>query len=441
MEAEINMDLTIEMQWEHLSEGSAEERACFGVLCFRHNGIAMTEGIDGFVGCSRPGPLVSGYPLAEWLAWNWWRLTVEPRQEHLTGDWAFAHRLSTTGEGYLWPNIAIFSDRERTTLIARPTRPQGFAAFRFTADHVLVLPSRVFEAAVDRFISQIQGRLRESAIPETNFDHVWAEICAERADPNLAARRRIEALRGVDPDEGDSEQIEKLLADAGSLGSEAVQELAANPVSGQRLPTADELADLARSQGSEINPGDRVRIDIADLPPCELVPAWQRGYQAANALRKKQRLGHKPLTNRQLAELCGTSEKLLKLKPSTEQTVFSFSLRIEDDATDRVVLRSKWDTSRRFNLARLLGDQLASGFREPLLPATDSFTYRQKLQRAFAAELLCPFEALEEMLGGDYSPEARDNAAHHFKVSERTVTTLLVNHKRLDRDFLEDEAA
>lgn len=101
------------------------------------------------------------------------------------------------------------------------------------------------------------------------------------------------------------------------------------------------------------------------------------------------------------------------------------------------MLRSKWETGRRFELARLLGDRHTNGLKERLLPATRAYTYRQKLQRAFAAELLCPFSALEEKLAGDYSAEARADAAHHFAVSERTVTTLLVNHRRLDPDYLD----
>ena len=104
--------------------------------------------------------------------------------------------------------------------------------------------------------------------------------------------------------------------------------------------------------------------------------------------------------------------------------------------TGRVVLRPKWETGRRFELARLLGDRLAGNADGRLFPATLAYTYRQKLQRAFAAELLCPFEALEDMLRGDYSAESIEDAAEYFIVSERAVRTLLVNHGRLDRDEL-----
>ena len=63
------------------------------------------------------------------------------------------------------------------------------------------------------------------------------------------------------------------------------------------------------------------------------------------------------------------------------------------------------------------------------------------MQRAFAAEFLSPFQAVEEFLAGDYSTETQDDAARHFNVSERTIRTLLVNHGRIERDELDGETA
>jgi len=62
---------------------------------------------------------------------------------------------------------------------------------------------------------------------------------------------------------------------------------------------------------------------------------------------------------------------------------------IDENATKgAVVLRSKYETGRRFNLARLIGDRVAASPAGRLMPATRTFTYRQKLQRAFAGEFL-----------------------------------------------------
>jgi hypothetical protein len=55
-------------------------------------------------------------------------------------------------------------------------------------------------------------------------------------------------------------------------------------------------------------------------------------------------------------------------------------------------------TTRSQALARLVAEHLRAGLEERLLPATDAKTARQKFQRAFAQEFLCPFEELTQYL-------------------------------------------
>ena len=104
-----------------------------------------------------------------------------------------------------------------------------------------------------------------------------------------------------------------------------------------------------------------------------------------------------------------------------------------------MVLRAKHSTGRRFELARLIGDRGAAPAGGALHPATRAYTYRQKMQRSFAAELLGPFAAVEEFLQGDLSPDAQDEAAAHFHVSPLAIRSQLVNHHRLEREDLGEE--
>ena len=64
--------LTITAEWEQLDEGPPEERACFGAIGIQWDGKWLSEGSDGFVNRVRRAPMLSGYHLAEWMAWNWW---------------------------------------------------------------------------------------------------------------------------------------------------------------------------------------------------------------------------------------------------------------------------------------------------------------------------------------------------------------------------------
>src|SRR6266849_10117859 len=127
MDETMPSELSITADPERLDEGPPEERACFAAIGIRYAHLWLTEGYDGFVKKVRSAPLLSGYHLAEWMAWNWWRLRWEPRSN--APDWNFAHRLTTIGEGYVWPNITIFSDGKRVALIARPTRERPSTPF------------------------------------------------------------------------------------------------------------------------------------------------------------------------------------------------------------------------------------------------------------------------------------------------------------------------
>ena len=139
--------------WEALDEGSDEERSCFAALGINAHGHWLTEGHDALANRLRQAPLLSAYHLAEWLTWNWWRLRWEPRAS--SDDWVFAHKTSNIGGGYIWPNIIIFSDGERTALIAKATQERPETPFRYISNFAAVIPSIEFENGVDNFILQV----------------------------------------------------------------------------------------------------------------------------------------------------------------------------------------------------------------------------------------------------------------------------------------------
>jgi hypothetical protein len=428
-------ELSIVVSPERLDEGTTEERACFGSVSIRYGNIYLAEGQDGFVNKLRSAPLLSAYHLAEWMAWNWWRLRWEPGSN--ARDWQFAHRLTTVGEGYVWPNITVFSDGERVAFVARPTRERGSTLFRYLSDAAVVVGVREFEYVTDQFIEQVRGLLRTAEIKESNLDRIWSDVREERQDPNVAKRRKIEALLGYDPGQAAESEIEQLVSDADSLGVVGMSEVAADYPQGGKLLTAKLLREAAISSGFDTEPQDAVHF-AADvhLPNIGEVPAWQLGAEAAKALRHQENLGSEPIGNEMLAELAGVDRKILSAK--TSWPAISFSLD-ESLAKGRTVLRSKWETGRRFELARLLGDRMVASQSRGIFPATRAHTYRQKMQRSFAAELLSPFEAAEGMLAGDYSMENREDVAEYFRVSELTIRTLLVNHRKLQREDLEED--
>lgn len=436
MGATLTEGLQISAEWEILPEGTPEEQACFAELGIRCHDIWLTEGHDSLVRRTRTAPYLSAYHLAEWLAWNWWRLRWEPRSR--AAGWKFAHCLSSIGAGYVWPDITISSDGQRTVLEAKPTPERPSTAFRYICNQAAIIPSRQFEMAVEEFITQVVGQLEIEGVGKTNLETIWTEVLSERRDQTMTLYRKFEALLGHDPDEADPAIVTQLLEDAGIMGSSAMAEIAGGQLPEALIPTAQRLNDIATESGFDAAPHDVVRLSSAiNARSAGDVPAWRIGAEMARSLREQEKLGEAPIENRRLAQMMGVEDRVLERQSGSP--VVSFAL--DDGAKGRIVLRPKWETGRRFELARLLGDRLYSPLDFRLFPSTRSYTFRQKLQRSFAAEFLSPFEAVSEMLQGDYSEEKQQDVAAHFNVSELTIRTLLVNHHRLEREELDEDSS
>ncbi len=74
---------------------------------------------------------------------------------------------------------------------------------------------------------------------------------------------------------------------------------------------------------------------------------------------------------------------------------------------------------------------------ENLLPVTSAGTALQKVERAFAQELLCPWHELDAFTDDHgLDEEGIEEAAEHFAVSPRLVLTTLVNKKKVPRGRL-----
>ena len=442
--------LNISLASKSLSSGTAEERATFGLLSIAANGRLLTEGARiGGRPVLRDGPYVSGYPLAEWLVWNWWRLRWEsarPSAEDARNHWDFAHRMTTVGDGYVWPDITVCYDGPQAVLVSRPSAASEKDMFRYLGPaRREAIPAGDLEDAINDFVSIVMNRLRRRQLCNTNLHRLWNELTEERNDPELSRFRRMEAQLGCDPDEADERIVRRCLDDAVVLGDHAWGEIAADIAfrgeTADRIASAEDFRGIARISGFEADARDAVDLDAASESP-PLAVAWELGEAAARALRHREGLDGQALPDRRLAAFAGAPADTVS-RTNRRGNDLPFALDGEGNTT-RIVLRSKWETGRRFELARLIGDRLlASNIvpeNEALFPATRSYSYRQRAQRAFAAELLSPFHAVDEMLSGDYSEERQSEVAEHFEVSPMTVRTQLVNRKRLDLDDAPDIA-
>lgn len=442
-------DVTISLSSDDLASGSEEERATFGLFAMTANDRLLTEGVDVDKNEVRHGPYVSGYPLAEWIVWNWWRIRWElgrPADVNAARRWEFAHRLSTVGEGYAWPDITVYSDGLQSFLFSEPSRSPDSVLFRYLGtSRREAVPTRSLESAVDGYVEDILARLEGRKLRSTNLRQLWNDLKEERGAPELTRFRRLEAQLGYDPDEADEHAIYRHLQDAARLGEEALGEVAADAAlhgsdTGEMMSAAV-IADIAMRIGFDADPKDAITLVASvDVARSGEIEAWRVGERVARAVRDQENMDGCPISDERLADFAGTKADAIS-DMSRRSEGMAFALDQERGGT-RMSLRSKWETGRRFELARLIGDRLVHGHihqsADRLFPATRAFSYRQKMQRAFAAELLSPFASVDAMLRGDYSEERQSDVADHFNVSPMTIRTQLVNHRRIDREDAPD---
>ena len=427
--------LTISLAPERLEEGSPEEQAGFGLFTIHANGVALTEGFDYFINGLRDGPLVSGYHAAEWFAWNWWRLMHEPFRGPAP-QWGLVHRLPSIGAGYVWPNIEVRSDGRRAVLLSRPSARPDAKPFRFVGAMPWLGPLNDLETAVDGFIRQVLGRLDAQVGTQTSLHGVWSELLAERRNPEVARRRQLEALMGRDPGDVDDALLDRLIADGRDVGTEATDELAASVPDGEPVRVW-KLREMSSASRLVSDRRDAVRLPAGILNSVRREGvAWRQGKRAADELRRREGLGNGPVGTERLLSLLGA---VGDMDDASSDFPLSFMMKRAGEVSG-IVFRSRWQTSRRFDLARLLGELIIGGHDAVLLPATQAFTFKQKAQRSFAAEFLSPFEAVEDVLGNDLGRDRVEDTARHFDVSPLVVETLLMNHGRMIRELTADAA-
>ena len=350
--------------------------------------------------------------------------------------------MPTIGEGYAWPNITMFSDGIRSFLDSDPSGNPEAVLFRYFGSPVRqTVPAEELEDAIDGFVEDILVQLDGQELGVTNLHRLWAELKEERENMELARFRRLEAQLGCDPDEADEHAIQRHLRDAATLGEDALSEVAADTafhgLDPDSMISAEDIADIAETSGFDSAPNDAINLrDPTTMPRVGMVAAWRLGEQAARLIRDQEILDGQPISDEMLSNFAGTRRNAISDRYKYSGDI-SFALD-RDDRHARLSLRSKWETGRRFELARLVGDRLFASHTtrpaERLFPATRTYSYRQKMQRAFAAELLCPFTTVDEMMDGDYSEDKQNDVAEYFNVSPMTIRTQLRNKRRIDEE-------
>jgi hypothetical protein len=375
--------------------------------------------------------IVSTYPLGLWMLQNWWRLLYEPLPAHHKPDvsWRMAHELGAANYGFVWPKVIFASDGLTIQVWSSPSNINYEQSVTYIngLEFPISVPIPEFRKTLIEFISTVENRLYAVGLQSTDLSALFNIVKEEEENEDSRIYRKLEALMGFDPDECSPETMDYAVNLYGKYGEGTLLELAPVYGKGGQEKPLEPIEDFVNAPGVFGEPSISTRTKehkVYSATP------WKLAVDDARELRSEIGNTLDPIDTKKLFDLLGIASSAEdKWMPMGRSSV-SVGIPINNKSI-KFVPRKKHPISKRFELSRYVGDFIHTG-RNKWLTNTDLGTFRQKYQRAFAAEFLCPINGLITFLEDDFSEEAIEDAADHFNVSEQTVSSLLANNHYIE---------
>lgn len=409
-------------------------------ISFRLGEQFLSRIADTEKGSVRDSFRASATSLALWLADNWWRLRWETLRssQSVSSDWRIRHELNSASGGALWPPVMIYSSSDRVVFAPSFGRntvggPQQYFDFR-----VATVGAEEYEAEIDRFIDAVIGHCAQEMDGKA-LAEIFRQVKAERIDPELAGWRRLEACLGFDPDQAPDTVIDALVAFEETVGEDGVDE-AANAYPGAQSPSVlRDVIEATRASNVELDLRLSHSVDFSIDFPSTASP-WMLAEAAAENLREKIGIRRGPLKRQEFADIFRARWDDLKAATATARNLpYCARLSVKSDSS-LLSLKTFSAHDRRFELARFLGDAVwcdVGSFGIISHAKTD----RQKFQRAFAHNLLCPFDDIRQHIDlNNPTDEDIDATARKFHVHSTVVRNQLIYKGYLPFENTREEA-
>ena len=421
------------LEWQDdAPNASMEERATIADIKVFVDEVNVCEHLVGQAsGVRQPSgeATVSAYPIAEALAFEWWRLFGRRDDEFRL----FNHRC-----GYALPDLRMSHDGERFT-VASKAREYANPPVLFYRSASQLLSKDQAESAIVGLISQVMERLRASGVPQSALALRWERVQASIGDANERAFCEAAGALGFDP-YALPDQAASFIARAGALleGEALLEFLSGLPLTGATASRLNGL--LSWLGGCEARPRYKSRLPLVEdmrqnsSAPRERAgpePPWARGYRCA----RWARVGLNAGPGERFRSVSVLARRLDAPNFSSAAPVSGVRALVQFDQDDvRVHLGGGHQARHRpesalFAFGRAVGDAIGN---PPVARSVVNDLHdasRQALGRAFAAEFLAPVEEILSM-----REDGKDTAsiAAEFGVSEEVVERQLQNRRRIE---------
>jgi hypothetical protein len=413
----------IELEWEQSPRTSAPElSATWARLAIYVDDVPVTKVEDHRSHGVRSGIYVPLYPMAEWIANNWW---------FLWNEWRFdrpdtRHNLSAAREGFALPDLSFLPTETRIQLVWRQRPATEFDRVSFLMEGSQILSKDIVHEGVRSFVETVIQRLDDRDVPATFLTEEWQAILEAEKDPNQKRFCQQAARLGYDPFDLESsiakhlEELDDLLP--GSVIDDFCDAVTLSQISSGVTAVRQFLGSLHErhvAQGSWMDLHEALQISSGLSP-------WHYGYKQARLLRSSLGITGPVETDLEsFRRTIGSFEVVpFEAPEGLEAIIAPSSTQAPLFGLPRRVVRAE---SRRFVLCRALSDYLALG--EPSL-VTRTQTEHQQRNRAFAAEFLAPAASIRERLVSDRLWEDDlEDLAQEFEVSGFVIRHQIENHR------------
>ena len=428
--------LSFEIDWVD-AEGvnGPELSATWASLRIHADDSVITRVLDTRAKTVRDFVYVPLFPLAEWLASNWWFLAHEFENPVKEADPAFRrrHSLGANREGYAFPDLEVVSSGARTRLVwKRNLSP--WTRIEFLAHGQIWMDRSEFQESCAGLVDQVIRRLASVGVEGTFLEEEWAAIQA--ADKEESEFCETTAGLGWDPYSLDDKGRELVLQLTEVLNGAVLEEAVAalDPRTLRAGSSAISAAvDGARSNGLNLDRLRSIRRQIIQEEDFSRLNPWEAGYHAARRLRRGLDLDGEPLpTIFEMARALGEDpESLGKVRQPVDfkgAALVDAVIARSENGRSGFAFRRLHDNSWRFHFCRALAEILVSPGTDTLL--TRAHSERQQRNRAFAAEFLAPSSGLKNRLSLPVvDGEEIDELAVEFGVSSRLIEHQVRNHR------------
>lgn len=391
--------------------------------------VTQVETDDGTLRRSVYGSL---YPLAYWIASNWWLLNTHLRPSAVDTrywtwrnvrafPWLRQHNVRGAGDGMPWPDLTIVPEGAAARLAWSPDAGHRTAPIRFVSVGRETMRADDLRADLATVLNHVLERLAECGLPKTPLAEEWSEI--GKIDSEERDFCQTAARIGLDPYSVDDDMARSIIDVANQVPGEILDDFFDSADVGALTEAADWALEASSAASQAAGQASRTLRDAypAVTETSSFVSSdgagqpWLAGYALARQLRQVLELDS---TERfDIAPWVGVGNV-----DAPSHGIYGCA-SIHDDRCGVVLgIQGLGQVTTRFGQARALGRAMANpGQHRFVLSGVRSRD--ERVARAFAAELLAPADGIRAVLdgAGEIGDSALEAAAHLFQVSPLVV--------------------